>query len=225
MKKYISYIVLILCIPTLIIIGNSVFKNKQYSFISIGIAIIACIAFFLSFESRQHSTESLILVSVMTALSVAGRFLFAFAPGFKPVTSIVIITALYFGSEAGFMAGALSALISNIYFGQGPWTPFQMFAWGIVGLLAGILAPMLKKSRISLLIYGAFSGILFSMIMDIWTALWQDNSFNIMRYAAAVISSAKFTVIYALSNVIFLFVLAGPIGKKLERAKAKYGLK
>ena len=87
------------------------------------------------------------LTAAMTALSVSGRFLFAMLPGFKPVTAIIIITALYFGAQAGFMTGALTALISNIYFGQGSWTPFQMLAWGIVGLLGGILSGYLKKNK------------------------------------------------------------------------------
>ena len=145
-------------------------------------------------------------------------------PGFKPVTAIIIITALYFGAQAGFMTGALTALISNIYFGQGPWTPFQMLAWGIVGLLGGILSGYLKKNKWLLLIYSALAGILFSMIMDIWTVLWMDNSFNFPRYAAALLGSAKSTLTYAVSNVIFISVLLLPTGRALERIKEKYDI-
>lgn len=223
-KKIISYLLLLLCVPTLIIIGNSVFANKKYSFISIGIAVIACAAFFLTFEYGRHSSIKLVLTAAMTALSVSGRFLFAMLPGFKPVTAIIIITALYFGAQAGFMTGALTALISNIYFGQGPWTPFQMLAWGIVGLLGGILSGYLKKNKWLLLIYSALAGILFSMIMDIWTVLWMDNSFNFTRYAAALLGSAKSTLTYAVSNVIFISVLMLPTGRALERIKEKYDI-
>lgn len=158
----------------------------------------------------------------MIALSVIGRILFAPVPGFKPVTAMVVITAMYFGSEAGFMTGALSAVISNFFFGQGPWTPFQMFSWGILGLIAGIIADPLKRSKIVLTIYAVISGILYSLIMDIWTVLWADGYFNFSRYLAAVISATQFTVIYAVSNVVFLLLFSKPIGKILERMKVKY---
>ena len=134
---------------------------------------------------------------------------------------MVVITAMYFGSEAGFMTGALSALISNFYFGQGPWTPFQMFSWGILGFIAGIIARQLRENKVVLAIYGIVSGVLFSFIMDVWTVLSKEGNFNLSRYLAA---AAQFTVIYAVSNVIFLLLFAKPIGKMLERIKVKYEL-
>ena len=131
---------------------------------------------------------------------------------------------MYFGSEAGFLTGALSAVISNFYFGQGPWTPFQMFSWGILGFIAGLLAAPLKKSRIALTLYAVLSGVLYSFLMDIWTVLWADGAFNISRYLAAILSAAPFTAIYAVSNTVFLWLFARPIGKILDRLKTKYAL-
>lgn len=224
LKRLISYIILILCIPAVILLGNFVFKDKQYAFISLAVALLSCVPFFLSFEQREQNTTRLILIAVMTALSVAGRLLFSVLPGFKPVTAMVIITAMYFGSEAGFMTGALTAVISNFYFGQGPWTPFQMFTWGLIGLLAGLMSEQLKKSKIVLFTFGAVAGILFSLLMDIWTVLWWDSTFNFSRYGTAIISSSGYTILYAVSNVIFLLLLAKPIGTKLERIKDKYGI-
>lgn len=223
-KKVISYAVLILCIPAVIVLGNVVFKDKQYAFVSLAVALLSCIPFFLSFEKREQNTTKLILIAVMTALSVVGRLLFYVVPGFKPVTAMVIITAMYFGSEAGFMTGALTAVISNFYFGQGPWTPFQMFTWGLIGLLAGLMAERLKKSKITLSVFGVVAGIIFSLLMDMWTVLWWDGTFNFTRYGVALISSFGYTVLYAVSNVIFLLILAKPIGTKLERIKDKYGI-
>ena len=162
----------------------------------------------------------MVLVSVLTALSVAGRFI----PLLKPVAAMTILSGVYLGGEAGFLVGALSAVISNFYFGQGPWTPFQMFAWGLIGLIAGYLSRPMQKSRGLLLLYGLIAGIAYSFIMDIWTVLWADGYFNLSRYAAAVISAAQFTIIYAVSNVIFLLVFSKPIGKILERIKEKYRL-
>ena len=176
------------------------------------------------FEKGRASTGRLVLIAVMVALTVAGRVLFAPIPGFKPVTALVVITAMYFGGEAGFITGAMSALLSNFYFGQGPWTPFQMFVWGIIGLIAGLIAPFLKKSRICLAVYGAISGVVYSLLMDVWTVLWWDGMFHAERYVAAVLSAAGFMAVYAVSNVVFLLLLAKPIGKKLERVQKKYGL-
>ena len=152
MKKWISYGLLLLAIPLVVVLGSTVFGGKQYAFLSLAVAVLACVPFFLSFERGENGGIRLVLVAVLTALSVLGRLLFAVLPGFKPVTAMVILTAMYFGSEAGFLTGALTAVLSNFYFGQGPWTPFQMFAWGMVGLLAGLFAKRLRASRVTLCI-------------------------------------------------------------------------
>ena len=224
MKKWISYGVLCLLIPALVLCGALLFKGKQYAWISLCVALLSCLPVFLQFEHKKADTKWLILIASMTALSVLGRIIFTPIPGFKPVTAMVVITALYCGSEAGFLTGALSALISNFWFGQGPWTPFQMFAWGILGLIAGLLASLLKRNIILLSLYGALSGILYSVIMDVWTVLWADGGFNLSRYVAALASSLPFTAIYALSSFIFLLLLGKPIGKILERVQTKYGI-
>lgn len=224
MKKCLSYIILCLIVPAVVLGGALLFKEKQYAWISLCVTVLSCVPFFLHFEHSENDVRKLILIAVMVAISVIGRFIFAPIPGFKPVTAMVVITAMYFGGEAGFMTGALSAVISNFYFGQGPWTPFQMFSWGIVGFFAGVIADPLKKSKIVLVVYAVVSGVLYSLLMDVWTVLWADGYFNISRYAAAVISAAQFTIIYAVSNVIFLLVFSKPIGKILERIKEKYRL-
>lgn len=223
-KKILQYFLIVVCIPMIIIIGVKVFDNKYAAWISLCVTILACVPFFIGFEKGKASTKQMIIIAIMIAISVVGRIIFAPIPSFKPVTAIVVITAIYFGSQAGFMTGALTALISNFYFGQGPWTPLQMFAWGIVGLIAGIIAKQLKSSRIVLSAYGVLAGVLFSLIMDVWTVLWWDGYFNLTRYIAAIASSATSTVIYAFSNAIFLLILGKPIGNKLERIKDKYGL-
>lgn len=223
-KKCLSYIILCLLVPAVILCGALLFEEKQYAWISLCVTALSCVPFFLCFEKRETSTKRLVLIAAMVALSVVGRFIFTPLPGFKPVTAVVVITAMYFGSEAGFMTGALSAVISNFYFGQGPWTPFQMFSWGLIGLIAGLLADPLKRSRIVLGIYAVISGIMYSLLMDIWTVLWVDGTFNFTRYLAAIVSATQFTVIYAVSNLIFLLLFIKPIGKTLERIKTKYGV-
>lgn len=100
--------------------------------------------------TSQDECQKIALIAVMTAMSVAGRFVFAALPGFKPVTAVVVLCGMYLGADAGFICGALSALISNCYFGQGPWTPFQMLVWGIIGLVAGLSGKQLQKAGLRL---------------------------------------------------------------------------
>jgi len=224
-KNRLGYLVMLGIIPLLIAAGVVVLHDRKYQIISILLAFLACVPFFISFEMREPNVREMVVLAVMTALSVAGRFLFAMVPGFKPVTAIVVITAIHFGPQAGFLTGALSAVLSNIYFGQGPWTPFQMFVWGLLGLLAGLLAKHgWLQSRLALSLYGILAGAAFSLLMDGWTVLAMDGTFAPMRYLVAVSSSFFFMAIYAVSNVVFLLTLSEPIGEKLERIKIKYGL-
>ena len=197
--------------------------RRNYALASLLITLMALVLFSCGFERRKTGTRRMILVAIMSALSVLGRFVFGVIPGFKPITAVVVITAMYIGGEAGFLTGALSAVISNFYFGQGPWTPFQMLSWGLIGLLAGLLAIPLKRSRILLSLYGIFAGVAYSFLMDIWTVLWYNGSFNPALYAAALATAIPYTAMYAVSNVIFLNLLAKPFGEKLYRIKIKYG--
>lgn len=161
----------------------------------------------------------------MAAISVAGRCLFVATPGFKPVSAITAITGFTLGAEAGFLTGALSALVSNMFFGQGPWTPFQMFTWGMIGFIAGLLGKTgWMHKKIPLILFGIFAGIFFSFGMDIWGAISTYGVFEWEAYILAMTSAVPFTIIYCVSNVIFLLVLAKPITEKLQRIKTKYGM-
>lgn len=223
-KKLLINLIVLGLIPLTVLAGAVIFKDKQYAWITLCIAVLACIPFFLAFENGKMRVKEMMIIAVMVSLAVVGRIIFTPLPGFKPVTAIVVITAMYFVGEAGFLTGALSAVISDFYFGQGPWTPFQMFVWGLIGFIAGVISNPLKRSRILLGVYGIISGVLFSLLMDVWTVLWWDGSFTLTRYLAATVSAVRFTVVYAVSNVIFLLLLQKPIGKKLERIKDKYGM-
>ncbi len=223
-KKRLGLCLCLVLIPLTVFAGTLLLEQNRYDIVMLLVAVLSIIPFFLRFEHKRQNVRELVLVAVMTALSVAGRFLFAPAPGFKPVTAIVIITGLYLGWEAGYLCGSLTALVSNLYFGQGPWTPFQMAIWGLIGLFAALLAKQLCASRILLCIYGVFSGVAYSAFMDVWSTLWYDGYLNIARYLALLITALPFMAVYAVSNVVFLLMLTGPIGRKLTRIKTKYGL-
>ena len=139
-KKIISYLCLTVAVPVVVIGGAILFSGKHYAWISLCVAVLVCIPPLCFFEKRDITSKETAVLAVMVALSAAGRFVFAWFPGFKPVTAITVITAMWLGKNAGFTVGALSAVITNFYFGQGPWTPFQMMSWGLIGFLAGVLA-------------------------------------------------------------------------------------
>ncbi len=209
-----------IAIPLIVFVGAVVFEERRYIFISLTVALLSLLLFACGFEKKAIGSRRMVIVAIMTALSVVGRFI----PFFKPISAITIITAIYLGSESGFLVGALSTLISNIYFGQGPWTPFQMLSWGLIGFFAGILANPLKRSMCLLLIYGVVSGVVYSASMDIWTVISYNGSFNLKLYAAALVTALPHMIMYCVSNFTFLYFLAKPFGEKLERIKIKYGI-
>ena len=207
-------------IPSAAILGAVAFDNSRHLIISLAIAVMTLLVFAAGYEKKKVGTWRMVIASVMIALCVFGRFI----PLFKPITAITIITGMYIGSETGFLVGAMSALISNIYMGQGPWTAFQMLAWGLIGYIAGMAAEPLKRHRFLLLAYGVVTGIAYSFIMDIWTTLWYSNGFDLGVYLSALVTAIPYTVSYAVSNFIFLLFLAKPFGEKLERIRKKYGI-
>ena len=102
---------------------------------------ISAVPFLLVFERRRPQARELVPIAVMSALAVVGRTVFSIVPlpNFKPCSAIIMITAIVFGPETGFLTGALTAFVSNFIFGQGPWTPWQMFTWGLLGFLTGLM--------------------------------------------------------------------------------------
>ncbi len=197
---------------------------KNYALFSLLFALIACIMVMQTFEKHTTNIRKIVLIAVMTTLSILSRFFFSVIPGFKPMTAIITLTAVYLGPEAGFFCGAFTAIISNMYFGQGPWTPFQMLSFGLIGLLAGVFGKFLKKSKLLLAMYGIFAGISYSFVMDIWTVLWYNEELPLKLYGAAIVTALPYTIAYAVSNVIFLLILYKPFSRKMERIVYKIGL-
>ncbi|UQZ35000.1 ECF transporter S component [Paenibacillus sp. PK3_47] len=200
-------------------------KDRHYMLLSLVLLAVALLPLFMRLERRPLESRELVLLAVLSAVAAVSRIPFAALPSVKPVSAIVMLSAYVFGAEAGFIIGAVAALVSNIYFGQGPWTPWQMFAWGMVGLTTGWLRnTRLLKSRIGLLVFGFVWGFLFGWIMNIWYLISLPDAFSWELAAAAYASSFYFDLAHALSNVFFLAILAGGWTKVLERFRKKYGL-
>lgn len=219
----IALISLIMAILT-VIIGVLLWRDQQYNLIIMLLVVISWIPFYFKYELSHPKTREVVILAIMIALTTLARTLFILFPSFKPVSALVIIMAVVFGKQDGFLCGSLSALISDFVFGIGPWTPFQMFAWGLIGYLAGMFCHQLYQNKWLLYSYGAVAGIIFSMIMDLWSVLAIDNSFNLSRYLFTVIAALPVTITYIVSNIIFIFVFKDAMFKILQRVKIKYGI-
>jgi energy-coupling factor transport system substrate-specific component len=220
LRTALRWLIPFVLIPSTVALGVWLVPQRRHLLLSLAVVAFTLLLFLCSFERRQVGVRRQVILAVMVALSVAGRFL----PFFKPVTALTVITGVYLGVESGFLVGALSAFISNFYFGQGPWTPFQMLAWGMIGLFAALLAHPLRRSRIAMTLYGVLSGVAYSAVMDVWTVLSYGEGFDFALYGAAFLTALPHTALYAVSNLIFLWLCARPFGQKLERVKIKYGV-
>ena len=202
MRRFLKIAIPFFLIPLLVWLGASIFDAKKHLLVSFGVALLSLFFFLAGFERKSTGARRMVLSAVMIALCIIGRMI----PFFKPVTALTIIAAMYLGGETGFFVGAFSAVLSNFYFGQGPWTPFQMLAWGLLGLMAAFLSPFLKKSRFMLLLFGVAAGAGYSMVMDVWTVIWYNGSLNWQLYASALLAALPHTLLYSVSNFVFLWL-------------------
>lgn len=236
-------IISIVAVPLVIAVG-AVFDSDKTALLCLVVVGLSLLLFFMGYEHGAPRLRDTMPVAVLAALAAAGRILFAAVPQFKPVSAIAVIAGAALGRRNGFMVGALAALVSDFVFGQGPWTPWQMYAWGLIGYLGGVLAqigafngviPVLSvfnshmrlKTLIGLLplvLYGLFSGYLYGLIINLWSIIGfyhpQDITQAVILYAAAV----PFDTVHGIATVFFLIVLFGPWTRKIERIKRKYAL-
>jgi energy-coupling factor transporter ATP-binding protein EcfA2/uncharacterized membrane protein len=214
-----------LLIPLTLCLGERYLGGRKYYFISL-LVLLECMApFFLIFEGRKPQTRELVVVAVLCAIGVAGRAAFFMVPQFKPVMAIVIVAGVSLGGETGFLVGAMTMLASNVLFSQGPWTPWQMFAMGLVGFLAGVLFGRggLPRNRVALSIYGALAAILvYGGIMNPASALLWADEINWEILLAYYLSGFPMDCVQAAATAVFLWLAGEPMLEKLERVKGKY---
>lgn len=217
----------IVLVPVLIFYGAYGLGDRSFLLISLVILACAMLPFFYLFERRKPHAREIVTIAVMSAIAVAGRAAFYALPQFKPVAAIVIIAGICLGAQSGFLVGALSAFVSNFFFGQGPVTPWQMFAFGMIGFLAGILfsRSSLKYSRVVLCIFGGlFTFVLYGGIVNLGSMVISGMPPTLPSYLAFCAAGVPFDLIHAAATVVFLFFLSQPMIKKLERMKTKYGM-
>ncbi|MBU5405006.1 ECF transporter S component [Paraeggerthella hongkongensis] len=201
------------------------FGIEQGALLTVAVACVAVAVFFAGFETSRPPLRQVMPTVVLAALAAAGRILFAPVPDFKPVSAICILAGAVFGRRSGFLVGALAALVSNFFFGQGPWTPWQMYAWGLVGYVAGVLADRGWLDRTAVLCaYGFVSSLAYGLILNSWYVVGFVHPVTLPAVAVAFAAALPFDVTHGVATVVFLLALYAPWRKKLERIKRKYAL-
>lgn len=214
-------------VPFTIYAGTHFFGDRKYYFISLLIILETLIPFIMLFESRKPKAREIIVISVLCAIAVAGRTIFFMTPHFKPTVAILIISGLCFGAETGFLVGAVTGFVSNFFFGQGPWTPWQMFALGVIGFLAGLLFKndAIKKNKIFLGIFGfLMTLVIYGGILNPASIIMWQNNITWDMILSSYIAGMPLDVVHAFATAIFIWFISEPMIEKLDRIKTKYGL-
>lgn len=220
-----TLLVFLVLIPLTLLLGKHLPGRKYYITATLMIAELM-LPFFLSFEGRKPQARELVLLAVLCALAIAGRVVFPI-PHFKAVFAIIIIAAIACGPESGFMVGAVTALVSNFFYGQGPFTPWQMMAYGAGGMLAGFCFQKGKLPRKPwvMAVFG-FACVLFWIgpLMDCSSVFIMLS--RITWKAIVTVFTAGFFVncCNALCTAAVLFFLGKPLLDRLTRVQTKYGL-
>ena len=146
--------------------------DGYYMLSSLFILAVIMLPFYIRFERKAFVSREIVLVAVLAAIAAVSRVPFSILPSVQPTSFVIIVSAIVFGSETGFMIGATAAIVSNIFLGQGPWTPWQMFSWGMIGFIAGLLRnTFFMKKLWGRLLYGVIVGFLFGLGFDTATQI------------------------------------------------------
>lgn len=233
-RFWLSLAIMVLLVPLAVVLFTQLKQSFYLSGLTIIVLTIA--AFFLHFESRKPQARELVLLAVLCALAVASRAAFGFVPHFKPMLAIVMLTGIAFGPEAGFLCGAISGFASNFIFGQGPWTPWQMFAYGIGGMLAGLFAlcGILKKSPrawrdggwrdiLGLTVFG-FLCILLVVGPLLDTSTFFMAGFSASSPLAIYLAGVPVNCVHGSAVALTMLLFGKPLLDRLRRIQIKYGM-
>jgi energy-coupling factor transport system substrate-specific component len=185
---------------------------------------LCVLGFFCEFERAAAGAKEIALVSMLGTISALSRVPFAVMLGFQPCGLFVVCTGYVFGPMAGFMVGCLTILISNLFLGQGPWTPYQMFSWGLVGITAAGLSriPHLRGRIFVLVVFGFVWGYLYGFIMNIWFWTYFVYPLTLKTYLFALLNAVIWDATHALANLFFVLVFGAKVIGILERFKKRF---
>ena len=201
----------------------SAYRQQYYLLLSFMLAVLSLIPFLFRFERKRVHARELVLIAVLSAIAAVSRVPFAVLPSIQPTSFIIIVSGWALGAEAGFIIGALAAFVSNLFLGQGLWTPWQMFSWGLMGLTAGLMRTWIR-SRFGMTLFGFVWGFVFGWLMNLVGIVsgfggvsWQDI---LLLYAL----SFYFDLMHACSNAFFLWFFGLSFLRILARFCKKYGI-
>ena len=203
------------------------FLTQHYYLVSLILAALALGLFALDFERRRPRTRELVLIAVLVALAVASRAAFFMVPQVKPVMAVIIVAGIALGARDGLAIGALTGLISNFIFGQGPWTPWQMLAFGLVGWVTGALFAEGRLPRNRWLVAavgGAATFVLYGLIVDTSSVLLFTQNLSWQTAWPVYVAGVPFNAIFAASTFVFLALFGPMLEGALTRVRKKYGL-
>lgn len=226
-RTLISMLIISVLIPLTIWFGMTVLNDRKYYFISMIIIFLTMVPFFMIFENRLARTRELMLIAMLCALACIGRSAFFMVHEFKPVCAVVIISGVCLGAESGFMVGAVSGFVSNFFFGQGPWTPWQMFSFGIIGFLAGLCHKLgiIRKNNVSLAVFGFLTVLfIYGGIMNPAAVIMYQPHPEPGEILLAYMHGFPVDMIHAVGTSIFLVLIGRGMIEKIERVKVKFGL-
>ncbi len=221
-----SVLVIFLLIPLTLLLGTKM-KGRAYYLISTLVVMEIMLPFFFRFESRRPQARELVILAVMAALAAVSRVVFAFSPYLKTITGIIMITGIAFGAEAGFLTGAVAAFASNFFFGQGPWTPWQMFAYGFGGFFAGLIFHKHKAWRKPWILapFGFLTILLLvGPMLDSCTVFTVLTKFTKKNILIIYGQGVPVNITHGIGAALTLFFVSRPLLAKLERLQTKYGM-
>ncbi len=206
--------------------GTLFLDGKKYLFVSLAVLAVIFIGFAVRFERKNPNTRELVLIAVITSVSVLGRMAFYAFPQVKPSAAIIFLSGMVFGAESGFLIGAATGFVSNFYFGQGPWTPWQMLAFGAIGLAGGICGKSrLGENRIAISITGALCVfVIYGGIVNTGSLFMMSDTVNLGTVTAIFAAGIPMDLIHAASTLVFLFLLSKSVLAVFIRVKRKYGI-
>ncbi len=185
------------------------------------LALLLMLAFFFRVESVALGTKEIALVSMLAAMSAFLRIPFAAIPSVQPSSFLIICSGYVFGSVAGFTVGAMTPLVSNFFLGQGPWTLYQMLAWGLMGCAAGYLKGF-SLGRKGLVVFGIVSAYVFGFVTDVHFWLYFTYPLTLNTLALVVLSSFPFDTAHAAGNAVFLGLFGARTVAILERYRTRF---
>lgn len=224
-KSIIATVLTLLLIPLTIFFGSKL-SGRAYYLTSTLVLVEIMLPFFLAFEGRKPQARELVVVAVLCALAVAGRVVIPI-PNFKATYAIIMLSAIALGPETGFLIGAMTALTSNFFFGQGPHTPWQMMAYGVAGLIVGFAYQQkwLKRKPMHMALFGAVLIIaIIGPILDTCTIFLLQSEITAASAAAQYLSGLPVNVSQAIATFLVIRFLGEPLLEKLDRVKVRYGM-